>query len=217
VPGGSPVPDHAIDLIIDTARQHQGELMLAVIGPQTNLALALRKEPRLADWVREVTVMAGSAGGGNITPAAEFNVYCDPEAAAAVFSAPWPIRMVGYDITRTVGIDAAQIQQLRDSEFRTAAAVADLLDFYRARQGERHGLSHAPMHDSCALIPLLDPSSMEYVKTRVEVELAGRHTRGMTVCDLRGAPVENPNVRVAVEANHAALLGHMMHTVLSYP
>lgn len=215
-PAARPVPEHAIEVIIETARAHQGELVLAVIGPATNIALALRKEPRLADWVLEVTLMGGSAGGGNITPAAEFNAYCDPEAAAAVFAAGWPVRMVGVDVTRTVGIDATDIEILRGSGRRTAGVIADLLSFYRDRHTHSTGLAHAPMHDACALIPLLDPDAMTYRETRVEVELAGRFTRGMTVCDFRGSRIERPNARVAVQPARERLVGVMMDTVLSY-
>lgn len=215
-PAARPVPEHAIEVIIESARAHQGELVLAVIGPATNIALALRKEPRLADWVQEVTLMGGSAGGGNITPAAEFNAYCDPEAAAAVFAAGWPVRMVGVDVTRTVGIDATDIEILRGSGRRTAGVIADLLSFYMDRQTHSTGLTHAPMHDACALIPLLDPDAMAYRETRVEVELAGRFTRGMTVCDFRGSRIERPNARVAVQPARERLVGVMMDTVLSY-
>lgn len=215
-PARQPVPEHAIDVIIETARAHRGELVLAVIGPATNIALALRKEPRLAGWVREVTVMGGSAGGGNITPAAEFNAFCDPEAASAVFAAGWPLRMVGVDMTRTVGIDATDIEILRGSGRRTAGVIADLLSFYMDRQTHSTGLTHAPMHDACALIPLLDPDSMTYRETRVEVELAGRYTRGMTVCDMRGSRIANANARVAVQPQRERLVGVMMDAVLSY-
>ncbi len=216
-PSTRPVAEHAIDVIIETARANQGELVLAVIGPATNIALALRKEPRLAHWVREVTVMGGSGGWGNMTPAAEFNAYCDPEAFAAVMHAGWPIRMVGVDVTRTVGIDAADIEILRASGKRTAGVIADLLNFYMTRQTERTGLTHAPMHDACALIPLLDSSAMTYRETRVEVELAGTFTRGMTVCDFRGSTIGSANARVAVSPDRQRLVGVMMDSVISYP
>jgi purine nucleosidase len=216
LPSLQPVADHAVDVIIDTARANQGELILAVIGPATNIALALRKEPRLAGWIKEVTVMGGSGGWGNMTAAAEFNAFCDPEAFAAVVHAGWPVRMVGVDVTRTVGIDATAIEILRASGKRTAGVIADLLGFYMDRQTERTGLMHAPMHDACALIPLLDDQAMTYRETRVEVELAGRFTRGMTVCDFRGSRIENPNVHVAVTPERERLVGVMMDTVLSY-
>ena len=216
-PVQQPVPEHAVELIIETARANKGELVLAVIGPATNIALALQKEPRLAGWVQEVTVMGGSAGTGGPTPAAEFNAYADPEALAALFGAGWTIRMVGFDITRTVGIGAGRIETLRASGKRTAVAIANLLDFYRGRYVDRYGIHHAPMHDACALIPLLDPACMEYVETRVEVELHGQFTRGMTVCALRGRPVLDPNARVAAAPDRERLISHMMDTVLSYP
>lgn len=216
-PARKAIPEHAIDVIVETARQHKEELVLAVIGPATNIALALMKEPRLAGWIREVTIMGGSAHGGNITPAAEFNAFCDPEALAAILAARWPVRMVGCDITQTVGISGPKIEALRASGRRTAVAIAGLLDFYRDGYIARLGIRHAPMHDACALIPLLDPACMEYTETRVEVELAGRYTRGMTVCDMRGGAIEEPNARVAVVPNRAGLIGHMMDTVLSYP
>jgi purine nucleosidase len=151
-----------------------------------------------------------------MTPAAEFNAYCDPEALAAVMTTGWPIRMVGVDVTRTVGIDATDIEILRASGKRTAGVIADLLSFYMTRQTERTGLTHAPMHDACALIPLLDPDAMVYRETRVDVELTGTFTRGMTVCDFRGSRIENPNVRVAVTPDRQRLIGVMMDTVLSY-
>ncbi len=217
LPSLKPVPKHAVDVIIETARANQGEMTLAVIGPATNVALALLKEPRLASWVKEVTVMGGSTGGENITPAAEFNAYCDPEALAAILAAEWPVRMVGYDTTCTVGIDLPHIETLRASGKRTAMVIADLLQFYRQNQVVRGGVQVAAMHDACALIPLLDPACMAYTETRVEVELQGKHTRGMTVCDLRGRPVKNPNVRLARKADHQRLVGLMMDTVLSYP
>ena len=211
-----PIGDHAVDVIIETARQHQGELILSVIGPATNIALALLREPRLAGWVWEVTVMGGSAHFGNITPAAEFNTYCDPEALAQILAAEWPVRLVGYDVTTTVGIDLPNIEKLRASGKRTATVIADLLQFYRESQVERMGVKHTPMHDACSLIPFVDPACMEYLETRVEVELQGKHTRGMTVCDLRGRPVDNPNARIACNPDRPRLVGLMMDTVLSY-
>ena len=174
------------------------------------------REPRIAGWVKQVTLMGGSAEWGNITPAAEFNAYCDPEALSQVMNADWPVRQVGYDVTSTVGIDLPNIEKLRGSGKRTAMVIADLLQFYRESQVERMGVKHAPMHDACSSIPLLDPACMEYIHTRVDVELQGKHTRGMTVCDLRGRPPRNPNVEVACNPDRARLIGLMMDTVLSY-
>lgn len=222
-PKRQPVAAHAIDLIIETASRHRGELIVAVIGPQTNLALALRKEPRLKDWIAEVAVMGGSTGNGNITSAAEFNIHCDPEAAWAVFNAGLPVRMVGLNITRRTGLDDADIARLKGSGRTVAGVIADLLAFYLDRQQVRSGITIAPMHDVCALVPYVDATLIDYAHARVEIELNGAHTRGMTLCDLRPASLRAgvthepaPNALVAVEARSRAIVDHVLETVLSY-
>jgi inosine-uridine nucleoside N-ribohydrolase len=222
-PRRRPVAAHAIDLIIEMASRHRGQLIVAAIGPQTNLALALRREPRLKDWIAEVVVMGGSTGNGNITAAAEFNIHCDPEAAWAVFNAGLPIRMVGLNITRRTGLDQADIDRLKTSGRKVAGVVADLLAFYLARQKERSGIMIAPMHDVCALVPYVDATLIDYQHTRVEIELNGAHTRGMTLCDLRPASLRAgltrtppPNAFVAVEARSAVIVRHVIDTILSY-
>jgi len=220
----SPIDAHAMDFIIETASMHRGELVLASIGPQTNIALALRREPRLGQWLREITIMGGSVVGGNITAAAEFNVFCDPEAASMVFRSGIPIRMVGCDVTSRTGLDAGDITRLRESGRTVAGTVADLMSFYLAEQGKHFGLSTAPMHDVCALVPYVDGSLISYVKTSVEVELAGTATRGMTVCDMRNlsdreAVVPNaraPNAFVATAAESRPLIEHVIDTLLLY-
>ncbi len=126
-PARAAIATHAIDFLIEQARAHQGELVLAVIGPATNAAVALAREPRLASWLREISVMGGSAGGGNATAVAEFNVWADPEAASVLFGCGAPIRMVGYDVTSRTGAGTAEIARLREGG-RVARTIADLLD-----------------------------------------------------------------------------------------
>ena len=221
-PGRRPLDTHAIEFMIETARRHRGELVLAAIGPQTNVALALRREPRFKDWLREITIMGGSTGLGNVTPAAEFNIHCDPEAASAVFNSGAPIRMVGLNVTRPTAFDTADIARLKGSGRRVAGVIADLMGFYLARQRERRGVDVTPMHDVCAIVPYASDGLIDYVHARVEIELAGTHTRGMTVCDLRqrrtgvtgNGPA--PNAMVAVDAKSRALIEHVLATLLSY-
>ena len=221
-PKRQPVGAHAVDFIIDMASRHRGELVLATIGPETNVALALRREPRLAVWLREITVMGGSTGAGNITAAAEFNIYCDPEAAWAVFHCGAPIRMVGLNVTRRTGFNQTDIGTMKASGRKVASVVADLMAFYLARQRELHGLDVAPMHDVCAVVPYADATLLEFLHTRVEIELAGAHTRGMTLCDLRPARLSAsevrpaPNALVASNVKSRALIGRVIETLLSY-
>lgn len=225
-PDREPVAMHAVDFIIEQARRHQGELVLAVVGPQTNVALALRREPRLASWLKAITVMGGSTTTGNITPAAEFNIYADPEAAAAVFACGAPIWMVGYNVTRQTGFTQPEIDRLRRGTGRTAAAVADLMQFYLEGQRRVFGLEIAPMHDVCALFPFVRPDLLTFVEASVEIELAGRLTRGMTVCDLRNKraggtgeirDAKAPNARVAIASDPRPLISEVIDAVLACP
>ena len=222
-PKRRPVGAHAVDFIIDMAARHRGELVLATIGPETNVALALRREPRLKDWLREITVMGGSTGSGNVTTAAEFNIHCDPEAAWIVFNSGVPIRMVGLNVTRRTGFDRADIARMKASGRKVASVIADLMAFYLARQRERHGLDVAPMHDVCAIVPYVEATVIEYLHTRVDIELGGAHTRGMTVCDLRPPRLsvvqeggQTANALVATDARSRPLIEQVIGTVLSY-
>lgn len=223
-PRRQPIAAHAVDVIIDAASRHRDELILAAIGPQTNVALALRREPRLKEWLREITVMGGSTGAGNVTPAAEFNIRCDPEAAWAVFNSGIPVRMVGLNVTRRTAIDPGDIARMRSSGRQVAGTIADLLSFYLERQRERRGVAAAPMHDACAIVPYVVPGLIDYAEARVEIELTGTHTRGMTVCDLRSgrpplATADRPpvNVFVAVEARSRDAIKSVVDTLLTYP
>lgn len=222
-PDREPIAMHAVDFIIDMARQHQGELVLAVIGPASNVAMALKKEPRLASWLREITVMGGSAGLGNVTPVAEFNCWADPEASAVMYECGAPIRMVGYNVTSRTGTNAADIARLRGGG-RVARAIGDLLHFYLEKQAAMFGYDIAPMHDVCAIVPHMHPDMLTYRHCHVGVELAGTRTRGMTVCDLRTLTEEGQalrgagaaNTQVAVGSDARRLIDHVVETLLTY-
>src|SRR5262249_45097091 len=209
------------DFIIEMAHRYRQDLILAALGPQTNLALALKREPRLKSWLREITVMGGSTGAGNVTAAAGFNINCDPEAAWAGVHSGVPIRMVGLNITRQTGFNEADIELLRASGRSVAAVIADLMAFYLSRQHQRHGLKIAPMHDVCAIVPYVNATAFEYRHTRVDIELAGTHTRGMTVCDLRphlSSAADRPpaNALVAIAADSRLVIKGVIETLLSY-
>ena len=223
-PDRAPLGEHAVDLIIETARRHAGELVLAVIGPATNVAVALKREPRLARWLREITVMGGSAGRGNITPVAEFNAWSDPEAAAALYACGTPVRMVGYDVTSRTGMTEHDIARLAGGG-RVAQVIGKLIAFYLGKQRQLLGLDVAPMHDACAIVPYVQEGLITYQPCHVAVELAGALTRGMTVCDLRRLTREGKALRasgetnalLAVDADSPRLIDHVVETLLAYP
>lgn len=220
----APVAQHAVEFIIEMASRHRGELVLAMLGPATNVALAIRREPQLRQWLREITLMGGSTTLGNITPAAEFNVAADPDAAAVVFESGIPLRMVGYNITRETGFGASDIQRLR-SGGRVANTVADLMAFYLQGQRTTYGVEVAPIHDVCAITPYVAPELIDYLFTSVRIELTGTFTRGMTVCDLRhpqGSAVTRlrnrtePNCHVAISARSRQLVDLVIDTLIRY-
>jgi inosine-uridine nucleoside N-ribohydrolase len=223
-PDRAPVAQHAVDFLIDSARQHRDELVLAVIGPATNVAMAIKREPRFAGWLREITVMGGSAGAGNITPVAEFNCWCDPEAASVLFGCGAPIRMAGCDVTSRTGAHAADIARLRAGG-KVTGHVADLLEFSLARQRHVFGATTAAMHDVCAVVPYVQGDMLTYRPCHVQVEMNGTLTRGMTVCDLRAFTAEGKamrgggetNVQLAVDSDAARLVSHVVDTLLTYP
>ena len=219
------IDTHAVDFIIAMAEQHREELILATIGPETNIAMALRREPRLAAWIREITVMGGSTTLGNVTPAAEFNIFADVEAAWTVFESGIPLRMVGYNVTRQTGFDQGDIDRMRASGRKVAGTLADLMAFYLEKQRVGYGLTVAPMHDVCAIVPYVDDSLIDYVHTSARIEKTGTYTRGMTVCDLRtlkSAEAINmrhatpANALVAVGARSRALIDRVVDTLLTY-
>ena len=198
------ISEHAVDLIIELVMAAPGEITLVPTGPLTNIAIALRKEPRIADRVREVVLMGGSYTRGNVTPAAEFNVYVDPEAAAAVFAAGWPLTMIGLDVTHMANATAEVLARIGSLGTEVASAVVGMLGFYRDRQLHEFGTAAPHVHDPCAVARVARPELVTCSEARVEVELAGAWTRGMTVTDFRMRAGVTPNAMVGTGIDDAA-------------
>ncbi len=177
-------PRHAVDVIIQTLLDFPaGEVTLIGVGPATNLALALRREPAIAARARSLVLMGGAHTRGNVTPAAEFNVWADPHAAAAVLQAPWPVTLIGLDLTHqaTAGADVrARIAALGTGPARF---TTELLDFFAESYEKDQNMPAPPVHDPCAVAVVIDPEVMTTRPAHVEVELTGRFTTGMTVID----------------------------------
>ncbi len=183
-----PAAGHAIDYIIDTVRAAPGQITLVATGPLTNIALAVKREPRLADWVREFVIMGGSAGRGNTTPAAEYNIWADPEAAAAVFRAGWTVVMLGLDVTLRTGVSPAVLQRMRDLGPLGTELLLPALDQYKSVREPsgpppQAAIPAPPVHDVCAVAWVAQPGLFGLVPARVQVETAGQLTSGMTVTD----------------------------------
>jgi purine nucleosidase len=176
---GSPAPGHAIEYIIDTVRAAPGQITLVATGPLTNIALAVKREPRLADWVRQFVIMGGSSGRGNVTPVAEYNIWADPEAAAAVFRAGWTVVELGLDVTLKTGASPAVLQRMGELGRLGTELLLPALEQYRSVSEP----SGPPVHDVCAVAWVAQPDVFGLVPARVQVETAGQLTAGMTVTD----------------------------------
>jgi inosine-uridine nucleoside N-ribohydrolase len=187
-----PVDGHdAVDFIIETCRRDHGVWIVAV-GPLTNIALALRTAPDLAGRVAGISLMGGGTFG-NRSPVAEFNIWADPEAAAAVFDYGGPLVMAGLDLTHQLIATAERIEVVRSLPGRLAATLADLLGFFSGTYIARHAgaLAGAPVHDPCAVLALTHPELFVRTPRHVAVETSGMLTKGMTVIDRRTL-VERP-------------------------
>ena len=190
-----------VDLLIRTVMDSApGEITLVATGPATNLATALAREPAIAARVRSVVMMGGSFTRGNITPAAEFNVYADPQAAAAVLGASWDVTVIGLDLTHQATATPDVISRIAGIGSAPGRFAADLLDFFTASYEQAQGMPAPPVHDACAVAYLIDPSLIETRPAHVEVELTGEHTTGMTVIDFgEGSGPRNRTVGVTLD------------------
>jgi len=174
----------AVGYILDASRSIDG-LHLVAMGPLTNIALALQRDPDLPQHLSGITIMGGAAVGGNVSPTAEFNIWADPEAAAMVFRDAPGLTMVGLDVTHQVLLGESERDRLREARFPAALLAADLLDYAVERVGEMRGWAGAPIHDACAVVAAVCPELFTGDRRHVDIELAGVLTRGMTVVDQR--------------------------------
>ncbi len=199
LPEIQPVAQHAVDLIIEKILQAPGAITLVAIGPLTNLALAVRCEPRIAGLVREVVVMGGALlVPGNVTPAAEFNIYADPHAAHVVLHAGWPLRLVSLDTTLKVEMNREQIARLTQPMSRVLAFCKEILAYYLDIFAAPHGQSVFHMHDPLSLAAAFQPDLITWQPMYVDVELTGTLTLGETVGYGGNDAPPAPNVQASV-------------------
>ena len=192
---------HAVDFLIETLRREpSGTVTLCPVGPLTNIALALMRAPDIAGRIAEIVLMGGAYFEvGNITPAAEFNIYVDPEAAAKVFGCGAPVTVMPLDVTHKVLTNAARVQAFRDLGTPVGQAVAEWTDFFERFDKEKYGSAGAPLHDPCTVAYLLKPELFTGRHINVEIETCSELTRGMTVADWW---------RVSGRAPNATFMGH---------
>ncbi|TAM71879.1 MAG: nucleoside hydrolase [Microbacteriaceae bacterium] len=191
---------HAVDLIIDTVMSHApGEITLVPTGPLTNIAMAVRREPRIVERVHEVVLMGGGYATGNWSATAEFNIIVDPEAAHIVFNERWPLTMVGLDLTHQALATPDVVARFSALGTPSSQLVVDLLAFFAKTYRDTQGFDSPPVHDVCAVAYVVDPSVMTVRRAPLDVELTGTLTLGMTVADFRSPTPADCRSQVAVD------------------
>jgi len=186
----------------DRAHEAPGGVVLVATGPLTNVATLLRRHPDVRDRLDRIVWMGGAIAEGNVTPAAEFNAFVDPEAAAQVFGSGIDITMIGLDVTHRALFTPAHAERLRGAG-RCGQAVAELADFFLGFHRRRYRFDGAPIHDAMAVAHVIDPTLVETLRCNVEIETASQHCDGRTVVDrwqVLDAP-RNADVGIDVDAN----------------
>jgi inosine-uridine nucleoside N-ribohydrolase len=226
-------PEHAVDFIIDTVMSVDDVTIIAT-APQTNIAAAIHREPRICERIREISLMGGSATAGNWTAAAEYNIWADPEAAHIVFSSSIPKRMVGLNLTRQAPATKERIERIRNLGNRTGQTMADLITWFSNACYMLDGHPAVFLYDPCAVAWLIQPELVLSQMLHVAIELKGEFTRGMTVCDYRcligsdpGEEIADavslvrqgsvPNVRVGLRLDSDGLFELLTSTLKMYP
>ncbi len=205
LPPGSDAPD-GVDAVgsmiaaLNNAVEASPEpLTLIALGPLTNIASALLRDPGIARHIAEIVFMGGSTERGNHTPAAEFNIYADPEAAEVVMNSGIPLRMFGLNLCRQVLLTQDHVRTIQSWPGQRAHWLAGYVDAYQ-RIRSADGSAPMPLYDPVVTAWLAAPQCFEFSKARVDVELQGRFTRGMTVCDFKPEQAASANVQVAMTA-----------------
>ena len=196
-PAFAPQAMTGLELMAKCLRESLEPVTLVPTGPLTNIALLLAAHPELKSKIARIVLMGGAAGAGNWTPAAEFNIYVDPEAADMVFKSGIPITMCGLDVTHEAQVMDEDIERVRAITNPVAQCVAGLLDFFMIyHRDPKWGFAGAPLHDPCTIAWLLAPELFHGVECRVDIETSGEHTVGMTVVDRYGLTGKPANALV---------------------
>lgn len=213
--GREPEPGHAADLLREAINANAGDITLVTLGPLTNVALALLREPELAEKVSSCVIMGGiGAGHGNVTPTAEFNIWVDPEAAKIVYESGMDITMVGWDISwQYATFDAQQAGEIRRIGTPLAEFVIDIQKTLTDFSMRENALAGFDLPDPIAMAAAIDPSVCQYERYRVDVTTGDGLARGITVVDRLGVTGREPNVNVAVSADRQAFVELLKRSV----
>ena len=206
-------PRHAVDVMGELIEA--GPLSIVAIGPLTNLAVLLDRYPGVERGVERVVVMGGASFEGNVTPAAEFNVWADPEAARRVFAAAWPLTIMPLDLTHQATLNDDDVTFLRSLGTEVGRRCADMLGPYAAFHDAWYGDRDVIMHDAMAVYELIDPAAITKQGVRVSVEVGGDHSRGATWFDRRRVHADS-TTRVGLDVDNTAFVAMLKKRLATY-
>jgi inosine-uridine nucleoside N-ribohydrolase len=212
-PSAQPVGTHAADFLAELIAPGT---VLVPTAPLTNIALLLERHPEVRDRIDRIVWMGGAIAEGNVTPAAEFNAFVDPEAAAAVFGSGIPITMIGLDVTHKALFTRAHAEELRGAG-RAGRFVAELSDFFQQFHERSYGFEGSPIHDAMAVAHVIDPALVTTRHVNVAVETSSELCDGRTVVDLRGVTGREPNADVGVDVDAERFLDLLVSRIGSLP
>ena len=191
--------EHAVNYIVKTLMNSDEKITMVTTGPMTNLGMAIRMEPKILDKIQEIVCMGGSYANGNVTPAAEFNILADAEAAHVCISSGLPITMVGLDVTRKALCYPNIVERMRKIGNKASVLFADLMAFFCKTQKEVYGWEGGPLHDPITIAYLIDPTVITTKPMNVTVDTSSPQSYGRTNCDYFGYMKKKENVNVGID------------------
>ena len=192
---------HAVDFITETIMNSNEKVTMVTTGPMTNLALAIRMEPKILDNIEEVVLMGGSYNNGNVTPAAEFNIFCDPEAAYISFNSGLKVTMVGLDVTRKVLVLPEVVERMSKIDTDAGDLFTKLMIVFNENQKRVFGFDGAPLHDPVTIAYLIDPTLLDVDYVNCEIDISHGSSYGRTNCDIFNYLNLDKNTYVAKDIN----------------
>lgn len=177
-------PEHAVNFMIKTLMESEGDVTVVTTGPMTNLAMAMRMEPKIVAKIKQIVLMGGAIANGNVSPAAEFNIMADAEAAYVCFTSGRPMTMVGLDVTRKVLCYPEIVERMGKIENRASKLFVDLMGHFCKTQKEVFGWEGGPLHDPVTLAYLIDPSVLKVKPMNVRIDIRSTESYGRTNCDI---------------------------------
>jgi purine nucleosidase len=198
-PHNSPIPQHAVDFLIEKVLSEPGEISIFPIGPLTNIAMAIRKEPEFANAVRQLVIMGGAIReNGNMTPQAEFNIFVDPHAAHIVFHSGIPITLIPLDVTHRCLLKPEHVDRLLRIHSPISQFVSDAMEVYLEASYER-GMAGSALHDPLTLATIIAPELLTLKEYFVDVDISGGVSMGKTFADISGVTKKPANMKVAMQ------------------